>query len=327
MRGLIFTATFVFLLSTILKTSSSNAQTVPGDPPARFLKKKYETINGYKMAYVEVGKGDPIVFLHGNPTSSYLWRNVMPHLEGQGRLIAPDLIGMGSSDKLPPNDPSRYIFYQHSNFLFTLLERLGVKENITFVIHDWGSALGFWWAFLNRNNPNAVKGIAFMEAIVTPLVSGSVDIDSEVASTLGRLRGPDGEQFVLQDNFFIESVLPALIIRNLTEAEMDVYRAPYLNPGEDRRPTLTWPRQISINGVPEDVTSVVRSYGDWLKTSESLPKLFINAEPGAILVGDIADIVREWPNLEEVTVPGLHYVQEDSPDLIGKTVSEWLRRI
>lgn len=294
-------------------------------PDNQCLKKQYQLINGHRMAYVDIGKGDPIVFLHGNPTSSYLWRNVMPHLEGQGRLIAPDLIGMGDSDKLPTSNPSRYSFFEHVNYLFTLLETIGVKERITFVVHDWGSALGFWWAYLNRHNTNAVKGIAFMEAMVTSFNSSteySLDADLIFA-----LRGPDGEKLILQDNIFLKVLLPGAIIRNLTDEEFAEYNRPFLNKGEDRRPMLTWARELPIDGVPMQVTNAFDLYSEWLAKSAELPKLFVKAVPGFALSGAFSSYVRTWPNLEEVSVPGRHYLQEDSPDLIGSAISNWLRRL
>lgn len=272
------------------------------------------------MAYVEVGKGDPIVFLHGNPTSSFLWRNIMPHLENKGRLIAPDLIGLGDSEKLPPGDPSRYIILQHTNFLFTLLEKLGVKERVTFVIHDWGSALGFLWAYRNRFNPNAVKGIAFMEALVTPFTSAS---RPDLNEFFEPLRGPSGEELILQNNFFIESVLPDAIIRNLTTREMAEYRRPFKNAGEDRRPMLTFPRQIPFDGMPSDVVDFVERYSRYMVAAK-FPKLLVVGNPGLILQGDALEVARSWENIDEVTVPGIHYVQEDSPDEIGNAISNWM---
>eukprot|EP00177_Eucheuma_denticulatum_P008000 GFKZ01014565.1.p1 GENE.GFKZ01014565.1~~GFKZ01014565.1.p1 ORF type:complete len:321 (-),score=31.73 GFKZ01014565.1:297-1259(-) len=288
-------------------------------PPPRFLTKKFATVNNQTMAYVEVGSGDPIVFLHGNPTSSFLWRNILPPLEPLGRLIAPDLIGMGDSSKLPPTQPDRYTFVQHSNFLYPLLEQLGVKENVTFVIHDWGSALGFLWAYYNRFNPNAVKAIVFMEAFVAPLDTLTPDL----ASFFNLLRSPAGEALVLEQNIFIEELLPSGMFRNLTDREFAEYRRPYLNPGEDRRPTLTWPRQVPIAGEPADVTALVQLYSDWMATAP-FPKLWINADPGIFLVGEFRDLVRTWTQVTEVTVPGLHYIQEDSPDLISSAIAEWL---
>jgi haloalkane dehalogenase len=266
---------------------------------------------------VETGSGDPIVFLHGNPTSSYLWRNVIPHLEGQGRCIAPDLVGMGDSDKLPQSGPDAYTFVQHREYLDALLESLGVDSNVTFVIHDWGSALGFDWA---HRHPGAVEGIAYMEGIVRPV---SWDEWPDAARKVFQgFRSPAGEQMVLEGNVFVERVLPGSVLRGLTEAEMAVYRRPFQEPGESRRPTLTWPRQIPIDGEPADVVEIVRSYGDWLAQSD-VPKLFVNAEPGAILIGPQREFCRAWPNQQEVTVKGNHFVQEDSPDEIGRAIADW----
>lgn len=280
--------------------------------------KKYQTVHGKKMAYIDEGSGDPIVFLHGNPTSSFLWRNVMPHLEGKGRLIAPDLIGMGDSEKLDNSGPDSYTYVEHRKYLFSLLESLGVTDNVTLVIHDWGSGLGFHWA---HQNPTAVKGIAFMEAIVAPIPTwdGFPEASRQVFQGF---RSPAGEEMVLQQNIFVEGVLPGSILRDLADAEMAEYRRPYLEPGEDRRPTLTWPRQIPIAGEPADVVKIVGEYSAWLAQSD-VPKLFVNAEPGALIVGPVRDLVRSWPKLTEVTVPGVHFIQEDSPDLIGEAIVDW----
>jgi haloalkane dehalogenase len=272
---------------------------------------------GARMACVDTGSGDPIVFLHGNPTSSYLWRNVMPHLEGRGRLIAPDLIGMGDSDKLEPSGPDRYTFVEHRRYLDALLEALGVGANVTLVVHDWGSALGFDWANRHRD---AVKGIAYMEAIVRPV--RWADWPEAARKVFQGFRSPAGEAMVLEHNVFVERVLPGSILRDLGEAEMAVYRRPFAEPGEGRRPTLTWPRQIPIDGEPADVVGIVQAYAEWLSASD-LPKLFVNAEPGAILTGPQRDFCRSWPHQEEVTVSGIHFVQEDSPDEIGEAVAKW----
>jgi len=283
--------------------------------------KKRASVMGRSMAYVEAGSGDPIVFLHGNPTSSYLWRNVMPHLEGLGRLIAPDLIGMGDSDKLADSGPGSYRFVAHRAHLDALLEALGVTSKVTFVVHDWGSALGFDWAKRNRE---AVKGIAYMEAIVQPVTWD--DWPPPVRPVFQAFRSPKGEALVLEQNVFVEQVLPGAVLRKLGEAEMSVYRRPYLEPGESRRPTLTWPREIPLEGEPADVVGIVRGYGEWLARSD-LPKLFVNAEPGAILRGRPREFCRGWPNQQEVTVKGSHFIQEDSPDEIGQAVARWLREI
>ncbi|MBW2384066.1 MAG: haloalkane dehalogenase [Deltaproteobacteria bacterium] len=281
--------------------------------------KKHTAVLGKKMAYVEEGQGDPIVFLHGNPTSSYLWRNVMPHLEGRGRIIAPDLIGMGESEKLSDPGPDSYRFVEHRKYLDALLEKLGVRENVTFVIHDWGSALGFDWANRHRD---AIKGIAYMEAIVAPIPSWD-DWPEPVRPVFQAFRSPAGEKMVLEQNVFVESVLPGAIVRKLDSAEMDEYRRPFAAAGEDRRPTLTWPRQIPIAGEPPDVVTIVEDYAGWLSQSD-VPKLFINAKPGAILRGAARDVCRGWPNQKEIEVVGVHFIQEDSPDEIGQGVATWL---
>ena len=244
-----------------------------------WTEKKFAEVNGRRMAYVETGQpdGDPIVFLHGNPTSSYLWRNVMPYMAGMGRCIAPDLIGMGDSDKLPDSGPDSYRFVEHCDYLSGLLDAIGVSQNVTLVIHDWGSALGFDWANRRRG---AVKGIAYMEAIV---VSRSWDDFPERARpAFEAMRSPAGDKMVLEENFFVERMLPGSILRDLSDAEMAEYRRPFTQAGEARRPTLTWPRQIPIDGEPADVTAIVDDFAAWIATSD-FPKLFVNAEPGAIL--------------------------------------------
>ena len=279
-------------------------------------KKKTEVL-GHEMAYVEMGEGDPILFLHGNPTSSYLWRNVMPFLAEQGRCIAPDLIGMGDSDKLPNSGPDRYRFVEHREFLDALLEALDVRERVTLVIHDWGSALGFDWA---RRHPEAVLGIAYMEAIVRPMTWE--EWPEAIRDLFRAFRSEAGDEIVLEKNVFVDRVLPGSVLRGLTDDEMAVYRAPFQQSGEDRRPTLTWPRQIPLDGKPEDVTEIVAAYAEWLKTA-AIPKLFVNAKPGAILVGGMREFCRQWPNQSEVTVAGSHFIQEDSPAEIGTAIAQW----
>ncbi len=283
--------------------------------------KKRIAVHGKEMAYVESGAGDPIVFLHGNPTASYLWRNVMPHLEGLGRCIAPDLIGMGDSEKLEPSGPGSYRFVEHRHYLDGLLDALQVEEKVTVVGHDWGSALGFDWANRHRE---AVKGIAYMEAIVRPLAWA--EWPEPIRKLFQGFRSEAGEAMVLEKNVFVERVLPGSVLRGLTEAEMAVYRRPFGGPGEARRPTLSWPREIPLDGEPADVVTIVQAYADWLATSE-VPKLFVNAEPGAILVGAQREFCRGWPNQTEVTVSGSHFIQEDSPDQIGRTLADWYRTL
>jgi haloalkane dehalogenase len=282
--------------------------------------KKRRRILDREMAYVEAGRGDPIVLLHGNPTSSYLWRNVIPHLESLGRCIAPDLIGMGDSEKLPNSGPGAYRFVEHRRYLDALLEALDVRERVTFVVHDWGSALGFDWANRHRE---AVKGIAYMEAIVQPQGWDHWDI-MDMRPFLQALRSEAGEQMVLEENFFIEKILPGAILRPLSDQEMAEYRRPFAEPGEGRRPTLTWPREIPIEGEPADVTAIVAAYAEWLGKSD-VPKLFIKAEPGALLGGGAnLETVRSWPAQTEVTVAGVHFVQEDSPHEIGRAIADWM---
>lgn len=283
-------------------------------------KKEFKTILGKKMAYIDEGNGDPIVFLHGNPTSSYLWRNVMPYLEGKGRLIAIDMIGMGDSDKLDNTQDGNYSLAENSKYTFALLESLGVNKNVTLVLHDWGSGVGFNWA---NNNQGAIKGIAFMEAIVTPFPSWD-DFPKELHGPIGMLRSSEGDKLVLEENFFIETLLPATISRPLSKKEHDEYRRPFFESGEARRAALAGPRQLPIAGEPADTVALVSSYAKYLANSKDIPKLFINAEPGAFLVGYARDFVRTWPNLKEVTVKGKHFIQEDSPDEIGKAIAEWL---
>ena len=283
--------------------------------------KQFIDVQGKNMAYVEMGKGNPIVFQHGNPTSSYLWRNIMPHLADQGRCIAVDLIGMGDSDKLDNPGPDSYRYVEHREYLFAAWQALGVSDRVTLVIHDWGSALGFDWA---QQHPDAVLGIAYMEAIVRPV---TWDEWPEAARAVFQgFRSAAGEAMVLDKNMFVERVLPGSVLRDLTEDEMNVYRRPFLKPGEDRRPTLTWPRQIPIEGEPQDVHDIVAGYSDWIRSSD-MPKLFINAEPGAILVGPQREFCRAWKNQQEVTVKGNHFLQEDSPDEIGKAIVEWRNKL
>lgn len=275
---------------------------------------------GREMAYVEAGHGDPIVFLHGNPTSSYLWRNVLPYLEPIGRCIAPDLIGMGDSDKLPDSGPGSYRFVEQRRYLDALLDALDVRERVTLVVHDWGSGLGFDWANRHRG---AIKGIAYMEAIVGPQGWDHWDI-MKMRPFLEALRSDAGEAMVIQDNFFIEKILPGAILRPLSSEEMTEYRRPFAEPGEGRRPTLTFPREIPIEGDPKDVAEIVSAYGAWLATSD-VPKLFLKADPGALLAGGAnLATARSWPAQTEVTVKGIHFVQEDSPHEIGRAIAEWM---
>ncbi|MFQ5609960.1 MAG: haloalkane dehalogenase [Woeseiaceae bacterium] len=283
--------------------------------------KQFVEVKGRRMAFVEMGEGDPIVFQHGNPTSSYLWRNIMPALANRGRCIAVDLIGMGDSDKLDNSGPGSYTYAEHREYLFAAWQALGVTDNVTLVIHDWGSALGFDWAC---QQPGNVAGIAYMEGIVTPVTwAGWPEAATQIFQGF---RSAAGESMVLEKNLFVERVLPGSVLRNLSEDEMAVYRRPFANAGEDRRATLTWPRQIPIDGEPEDVFAIVSHYAKWLSTSD-VPKLFINAKPGAILTGPQREFCRGFPNQSEVTVAGIHFIQEDSPEEIAAALNEWMNNL
>jgi haloalkane dehalogenase len=284
--------------------------------------KCFKSIKGKNIAYIDVGDGAPIVLLHGNPTSSYLWRNVVPHLEGIGRVIVPDLIGHGDSEKLPDSEgPERYSFEITYEYLAGLLEELNITEDVTLVIHDWGSALGFHWA---KHHPEAVKGIAYMEAIVCPMTWD--DWPESARGIFKGFRSDKGEDLVLQRNMFVEAVLPSSVIRQMGEEEMNQYRKAFTRVA-DRQPTLNWPRQIPIDGEPPHMVDLVASYGEWMATNQELPKLFINADPGSILTGKARKFCRTWPNQKEVTVAGTHFIQEDSPVEIGIAVAEWLKTI
>ena len=292
---------------------------IPANMP---YQKTFKTINGKSIAFVDVGEGEPIVLLHGNPTSSYLWRNVIPHLEGMGRVIAPDLIGQGDSDKLPASDgPDRYSFQVAYDYLAGLLDELDANQNVTLVIHDWGSALGFYWA---QQHGAAVKGIAYMEGIVCPV--GWEDWPESARGIFKGFRSDKGEDLILQRNMFVEAVLPSSVIRKLGAEEREHYRRAFSTP-DDRQPTLNWPRQIPIDGEPEHMVKLVDSYGQWMLQNTSLTKLFINATPGSILTGKAREFCRTWPNQREVTVAGTHFIQEDSPNEIGSAVAEWLNSL
>lgn len=276
------------------------------------------TVLDSEIAYVDTGEGDPVVFLHGNPTSSYLWRNVIPEIEGAARCLAPDLVGMGESGKAPDGS---YRFVDHARYLDAWFDALDLTSNVTLVCHDWGSALAFHWA---HRHPERVRGIAYMEAIVRPVTWN--EWPDAARRIFQGMRSEAGEDMVLEKNVFVERILPGSIIRDLTDEEMDVYRRPYLEPGESRRPTLTWPREIPIDGQPADVHEIAQAYSRWLASSD-VPKLFVNAEPGAILIGDQREFCRTWPNQQEVTVGGNHFIQEDSPAEIGRAILEWYRSI
>jgi haloalkane dehalogenase len=286
------------------------------DPRLRY-QKRFADVRGARMAYVETGQGDPIVFLHGNPTSSYLWRNIIPYAEPHGRCIAPDLIGMGDSDKLEGSGPDRYLIAEHRLYLDALLDSLGVNENVVLVVHDWGSALGFDWA---RRHAEAVRGIVYMEAMVRPYTREEM---GEHVAFLEALRGPAGDDMILEQNLFIEAFLGQLILRDLSQEEMDEYRRPHRTPGEGRRPMLSMPRQIPVDGEPAETHEMISRYAEWMSENR-IPKLLVNAEPGRAIAGDMETFCRAWPEQPEVTVAGLHFVQEDSPDEIGDAIAKWL---
>ena len=284
--------------------------------------KKTVDVYGKKIAYVEMGSGDPILFQHGNPTSSYLWRNIMPSVAHLGRCIAVDLVGMGDSEKLDDSDANSYQFVEHRKYLDGAWKALGVERNVTLVVHDWGSALGFDYA---RRHPDTIKGICYMEAIVGPFPTWD-HFSKQATPVFQGFRSPAGEEMVLENNVFVENVLPGSIMRDLQAEEMAAYRAPFLNAGEDRRPTLTWPRQIPIAGEPADVTEIATQYQSWLSTTD-IPKLFVNADPGAILVNEMRELCRSFPNQTEVTVSGSHFIQEDSPQEIADAIVNWLEKL
>lgn len=281
-------------------------------------RKKTAAVLGSRMAYVEHGSGDPIVLLHGNPTSSYIWRDVIPELADLGRCIAPDLIGMGDSAQIAAGRDA-YRFSMHAEYLEALLAVLEVESDVTLVGHDWGGALLFDWG---RKNPGAVKGVAFMETILTPLTWD--DWPEAARGIFEGIRSDAGEEMVLTKNVFVERMLPGSVLEPISEADMAVYRRPYLEVGESRRPTLTWPREVPLDGQPPHLVSVVEANERWLSGPE-VRKLFVNAEPGAIVGDRIRQLVRAWPNLTEVTVPGVHFVQEDSGPEIGRAIAHWVQ--
>jgi haloalkane dehalogenase len=281
---------------------------------ADWYERRRLTVLDSHMSYVEVGVGDPIVLLHGNPTSSYLWRNVIPQLTGVGRCLAPDLIGMGRSGRAPDG---RYRLADHVRYLDAWFEALDLRR-ATLVVHDWGSALGLHWA---RRHPDRVRALVYMEAIVRPLTWA--EWPEAARKVFQALRSPAGEEMILAKNVFVERILPASVLRGLTAEEMERYREPFREPGEGRRPTLTWPREIPIDGEPADVTALVQEYATWLGRAP-VPKLFVNGDPGSILVGAQREFCRAWPNQREVTVKGSHFLQEDSPVEIGRAIAQFL---
>ena len=283
--------------------------------------KKFKSIRDKKMAYVDEGNGDTFLFLHGNPTSSYLWRNIAPYVEDLGRIVIPDLIGMGDSEKLDGVDNHEYKYHGQYGYLCDLLNSLDLGNNIHLIIHDWGSAMGFQYA---RENPERVKSITYMEAIVMPLTWEQWP--DAATKIFGLFRSEAGEELILEKNFFVERILLADSATGYSEEERQEYLKPYLTPGEDRRPTLTWPRQIPLDGEPDLVVEEVRKNAEFHKDSE-IPKLFVNADPGSILVGDQREFVRSWKNQIEITVKGNHFVQEDSSDEIGQALRNFVQDV
>ncbi len=281
------------------------------------FEKRFINVLGKKLAYVEKGHGDPIIFLHGNPTSSYLWRNIIPYLEDHGRCIAVDLIGMGDSEKLEDNGNMTYSYQVHQEYLSEFLEIMSINENVILILHDWGSALGFNWAY---DNAEKVKGICYMEAIVKSMQW--VDWNEDARGIFQGFRSAAGEEMIFKKNLFIEAVLPGSILRKLSDEEMNEYRSPF-NDETSRRPMLDWPRQIPLENEPPEICKIVESYSQWMVKNE-LPKLFINAEPGAILIGKQREFCRTWKNQKEITVKGSHFIQEDSPNEIGSAIFDWL---
>jgi haloalkane dehalogenase len=279
------------------------------------MEKSFVDVAGARMAFVDRGRGRPIVFLHGNPTSSYLWRQVIPELESLGRCLAPDLIGMGDSEKVG----GEYRFVDHRRYLDGFLAAVGADADVTLVVHDWGGGLGFDWANRHRE---AVRAIAYMETIVMPVVWE--DWPDTARGIFQAMRSAAGESIVLEKNVFVERILPASVLQPLSAEAHDEYRRPFVEGGEARRPVLTWPREIPIEGVPEEVHRIVSEYSAWLTASE-VPKLFVNADPGSILVGRQREFCRTWPNQREVTVPGSHFIQEDSGPEIGRAIAAFLR--
>jgi haloalkane dehalogenase len=284
------------------------------------MNKKFIKIKKKKMAYVDQGAGKILLFIHGNPTSSYLWRNIIGSLKSKYRCIAPDLIGMGDSDKLDIVDNNSYSFKEHKSWLKSFIEKMEFNEKFTLVIHDWGSALGFDYA---KESASDIEGIVYMEAIVCPLTWEDWPDDAKKIFQL--MRSEAGEELILEKNFFVEKILPSSIIRKLTDLEMSNYRKPFLNKGPDRQPTLSWPRQIPINNSPEFVNNIVEKYSEFM-TNNNIKKLFINADPGSILIGRQREFCRKWKNQKEVMVKGIHFIQEDSSQEIANEIDIWIEQ-
>ncbi len=283
-------------------------------------RKRFVEVHGRRMAWVEEGAGPAVVFLHGNPTSSFLWREVMASMRAAGfagRLLAPDLIGMGDSGKLPESGPERYTLAEHARFLDGWFDAVLPDGPVTLVLHDWGGPLGFRWARMTGR----ARAVAYMETIIRPM--RWEEWPEMIRGIFRSMRSEAGEEMVLAKNVFVERILPGSILRKLTEEEMTEYRRPFERPGEDRRPTLSWPRQIPLGGEPADAVETVAQNLAWLQAS-GLPKLLVHAEPGAILTGPMLESARGLSNQREVTVRGSHFIQEDSALEIGQAIAHWL---
>lgn len=278
--------------------------------------RKRVSILDTNIAYVDAGEGDPIVFLHGNPTPSYLWRKIIPYLLPFGRCLAPDYVGMGNSGAAPDGS---YRFADHQRYLDAWFETMGLRENVILVVHDWGSALGFSWA---QRHPERVRALVYMEAIVRPFFSWD-EWPAATREFFKAQRTPAGEDLILQKNLFIEYLLP---LRNIPEEAIEVYRRHYRNPGPSRQPMLSWTRELPIEGQPQDVNQIVDSYSRWLASSP-LPKLFIDADPAGFLIGSQREFCRAWPNQQAVTVQGSHFLQEESPDDVGKAIAYFVAKV
>ena len=271
---------------------------------------------GTEISYIDTGHGMPIVFLHGNPTWSYLWRNIIPYVGDVGRCLAPDLVGMGQSGK---SAEGAYRFADHVKYIDAWFEALDLTSEVTLVLHDWGSALGFHRA---ARYPRQINMIAYMEAIVRPM---RWEEFGQAEGIFRALRSPEGQKIVIEGNFFVEGVLPRSVMRKLSEEEMAAYRKPFLAP-EDRWPTLVWPREIPVDGEPSDVAAIVRHYSSAMSRSP-IPKLLVAGDPGAIIKGSVLEFCQTWANQKQVTVPGIHFLQEDSPREIGEALREFITSV
>lgn len=281
------------------------------DPHPRRRVKVLDT----EIEYVDTGRGDPIVFLHGNPTYSYQWRNIIPYVSKLGRCLAPDLVGMGRSGMSPTRS---YRFVDQARYLDAWFEALELTRNVILVLHDWGGAIGF---YRTLRFPEQVQAVAYFEAIVQERHWADFPPDSPFPA----LRSDKGEHMVLEENFFVEVMLPRGILRKLSREEMDAYRAPYQDRVR-RLPTLVWPREVPIDGEPADVVAIVKDYGKFMATSP-IPKLFILGEPGAIFVGKAREFPGTWRNQREIMVKGIHHLQEDSPAEIGSALAGFVQDV